>query len=299
MSQQRKILILGSTGMLGRQMVSFLANDPAFVVTGTHNSSTGTIGLDFDARKFTQTGGKSDDIFQKKSFDVIINCIGIIKPFCRDNDPAGVQNALWINSMFPHVLSENVAGKSRIIQIATDCVYSGRTGGSTETTPHDPTDVYGKSKSLGEVFDKSVLNIRCSIIGHESEGRRRSLLEWFLSHSDGEKVNGYTHHRWNGVTTLQFAQLCSEIIKNNHFGDLLKVSHVHHFIPNETVTKAELLEIMNQVYNRRITIQRTDQHGGESVDRTLDTNFSILSGFYPKASMWEAIADLKNYWFKN
>ena len=38
-----------------------------------------------------------------------------------------------------------------ILQIATDCVYSGATGGYTESSSHDALDVYGKTKSLGEV----------------------------------------------------------------------------------------------------------------------------------------------------
>lgn len=37
-----------------------------------------------------------------------------------------------------------------LIQIATDCVYSGKKGDYLESDLHDPTDVYGKTKSLGE-----------------------------------------------------------------------------------------------------------------------------------------------------
>ena len=69
----------------------------------------------------------------------------------------------------------------KVIQIGTDCVYSGKKGLYSETDKHDPLDVYGKSKSLGEVFDGSALIIRCSIIGPEFKKQKSFLFEWFLN----------------------------------------------------------------------------------------------------------------------
>ena len=44
--------------------------------------------------------------------------------------------------------------KIKIFQIATDCVYSGRLGKYNEKSEHDDTDIYGVTKSLGEIKKK-------------------------------------------------------------------------------------------------------------------------------------------------
>jgi dTDP-4-dehydrorhamnose reductase len=43
----------------------------------------------------------------------------------------------------------------KIFQIATDCVFSGSKGNYNEKNLHDAFDVYGKSKSLGEINNKN------------------------------------------------------------------------------------------------------------------------------------------------
>lgn len=84
-----------------------------------------------------------------------------------------------MNSEFPHIISE-IFPKSKIFQIATDCVFSGTKGNYTEDDFHNATDIYGKTKSLGEVKNNNFFNLRTSIIGKELDGKF-SLIEWFLN----------------------------------------------------------------------------------------------------------------------
>ena len=37
----------------------------------------------------------------------LINAIGIIKPYCKDDDPEGVFNAIRVNALFPHNLAQS------------------------------------------------------------------------------------------------------------------------------------------------------------------------------------------------
>ena len=102
-------------------------------------------------------------VLHVKSGDVIINCIGTIKPRV---DSLGDLNAILVNSVFPRVLA-NVCETLGVNMIhpTTDCVYTGTKGSYDETDKYDVNDVYGMSKALGEPNNCTV--IRTSIIGEE------------------------------------------------------------------------------------------------------------------------------------
>ena len=290
-----KILVIGISGMLGTMVFNYFRKHTNYEVAGTlrkkNASFTDAQIYEFDAQK-ESVEKDLETILKDFSADYIINCIGIIKPYCKDTDPQGTLTAIQVNALFPHILAkkaQEINPNSKIIQIATDCVYSGQTAFSDENTPHDAWDVYGKTKSLGEVRLPNFLNIRCSIIGHELKGNL-SLLEWFLSNPPKSHLKGFAHHHWNGITTLQFAQFCEEIIKNKRFEDFRKLNHVLHYIVNEAVNKYELLTIFQEVYQTDFFIEKVSDIG-QPIDRT------ISSVYLPTniQSMKKAIQDLKNY----
>jgi dTDP-4-dehydrorhamnose reductase len=252
-------LILGATGMLGQACHLVFKSDSNF-----ESISTSRI-IKKDMKFFDASADSIEYLINEVSPDWIINCIGIIKPHINENNFSSVKNAIAVNSLFPHQLASAISNlKTKVLQIATDCVYSGKEGGYTENSPHDPLDVYGKTKSLGEVSSEQFLHIRASIIGPEY-GRSTSLQEWFLSQPKNAEVNGFTDHLWNGLTTHHFALLAKAIVLAG--GDFSGTQHV---IPANIVTKAELLESFAQVYNRK-DIQINAVVSKFRIDRTLKT----------------------------
>lgn len=221
------ITILGSTGMLGSMVAETLDLD--FKVLNRP---------EFDAEKVTRF----------RTTGTTVNCIGVLKPFCDD-----VERAIRVNALFPHILPEGT------IQIATDCVYSGNKGSYIETDPHDPIDVYGKTKSLGEA--SHVKNLRCSIIGPEKKGHY-SLLDWFLSQ---ESADGYMNHMWNGVTTLHFARVVQGVIREG-----IDLPQVQHLVPANKVSKMTLLRLIASAYKKDIRVKGVD--APQAIDRTLSTH---------------------------
>jgi len=292
------ILVLGVTGMLGSMVFNYLSKNPSFNVYGTVRNSkflNEKIYL-FDAYNISQL---EDNKFLDLKIEYIINCIGITKPFSKDDDPEGVQKAIRINADFPWKLSSYAKKYNiKIIQIGTDCVYSGKKGNYIETDLHDPLDVYGKTKSLGEVFDGSMLIIRCSIIGPEFKKETNFLLEWFLNQSNRGIIGGFEHHIWNGVTTLQFSQLCEKIIVRNVYDQILKKSFIHHFIPNNIVNKYQLMHIFNDIFEKDLKINRINKPE-QKIDRSLDSIYSDLNNLMGKKDMKTAISELKNYMIKS
>jgi dTDP-4-dehydrorhamnose reductase len=248
------ILVLGVSGMLGSMVFDYLGKNENLQVYGTVRNpkfKKDNVFM-FDANEISQLEKKE---IEDLNINYIINCIGITKPFCKDGDPKGVKRAIRINADFPWKLAKYAQERNiNVITIGTDCVYSGKDGAYNEDDPHDPLDVYGKSKSLGEVFDGSTLIIRNSIIGPELKENKSFLLEWFLNQPNGGTIGGFAHHIWNGVTTLQFAQVCEKIIQSNYYDKLMGTSYVHHYTPNNTVNKFELMNTFDDVFNKKLEI---------------------------------------------
>jgi len=255
-----RVLILGATGMLGSACLKVFKNDKSFEVLGT-SRKPGAEHLVLDAKNSNLV-----DSLNKYRPNWIVNCIGVIKPHINETNLDSIQNAIKINSQFPADLAAFAKEtNARIIQIATDCVYSGKKGMYTESDFHDATDVYGKTKSLGEVPSDNVMHLRASIIGPEV-GRSTSLLEWFLTQPKDAQINGFSDHLWNGITTHQFAKVSLGLVKSNYFNH-----GVHHIIPSDIVTKANLLKLFSKIYNRE-DININETISSNHVDRTLSTN---------------------------
>jgi dTDP-4-dehydrorhamnose reductase len=277
------VVVLGGSGMLGAMVVDVLSRAADFRVAASVRDRqaidrlapiySGVEWRVLDA----QTAGEEAIAAAISGAAWVVNCIGIIKPYIHDDNAMEVERALRVNALFPHLLGKvAAAARARVIQIATDCVYSGVKGRSTEATPHDPLDVYGKTKSLGEAHFPGMHYLRCSIIGPEPKAFV-SLLEWFLGRPRGAQINGYANHHWNGVTTLHFARLCQGIISRD-----VQLPRMQHVVPSGLVTKAEMLSMFADAYDRH-DIRITPTQASTVIDRTLATDAPQVN-----ADLWRA-----------
>jgi dTDP-4-dehydrorhamnose reductase len=259
--------------MLGHMVLRVLSNISGLTVDGTHRSNL-TDPLYFDAE--TGVGGLRTIFEYRRGYDYVINCIGVTKSKIDELASPSVRRAIVVNALFPHELASFAAQTgAKVIHISTDGVFSNASDCYLEDAPHWCTDVYGKTKSLGEVFQPGFLNIRCSLIGPDPIGKR-GLLEWFLSQPDGMEVLGYTHHLWNGVTTLQLAELCTKLVAQDVFTTTWCESPVHHFCANQTVTKYRLLELFQTNFHKNVTIKPSDS-AGPPVRRVMATRYHSMT----------------------
>ena len=213
------------------------------------------------------------------TFDYFINCIGMLNSKIDEKDSKSVRRAILVNAIFPHelaTLAQETA--ARVIHISTDGVFARNAGVCLEDSPLNCDDVYGKTKSLGEVIAPGFLNLRCSIIG-PSAIKKQGLLEWFRNQPPGAEVHGYTDHIWNGVTTLQFAKLCRELILQDFFDVVHDEAPVHHFCPNQMVSKYELLQLFKAAFRPDITVKPVADEEGP-VSRILDTRYNSLKNLF-------------------
>ena len=287
---KKKVLILGVTGMLGHMVQRVLAESSTIDVHGTHIvDQHGPFYFDVESG-FAKLAEICDN---SSGYDYFINCIGMLTGKINEKDPATIRKAIKINALFPHELSAFSKERgTRVIHISTDGVFSGKAESYYEDTAHDCTDLYGITKSLGEVFDKHFLNLRCSIIG-PSPFLGEGLLEWFLKQPVGSVVSGYTNHIWHGISTYQFGKLCLKIIEGDHFETLRKESAVFHFAPNEPITKFDLLCLFKETFKKHVNIEAIASDD-KIYKRVLPTKYRGLKNIYaysvPAAKMVSELA---------
>ena len=256
-----KILVLGSTGMLGRMVSEYFSQFPEYELFQTFRSIQNNKLV--NNHKFDAMTDSLELLIEKIKPDYLINCIGIIKPEINERNQSSINRAININTYFPIKLSKSAKKHNfKYVQIGTDCVFSGLVGNYQENSFQDAADVYGKTKIAGEIFDSSKYLLRSSIVGPEP-GQGKSLLNWFLSQNQ-QKVNGFIDHKWNGITTLNFAKIVHGMIKSSKF-----INNLQHITPQDEVSKYDLLLYFNKYFQANVTIESVDSNN--PVNRTLAT----------------------------
>lgn len=278
-----RILIFGANGMLGHKLVQQLAG--GFDVWGTIRGSFDEVkryGL-FDPDRTIENVsaldvGSIESAIQVARPDIVVNAVGVIKQLPSAKN---VITTLEINSIFPHRLAELGAKYGfRLITISTDCVFDGAKGNYSEADTPNATDLYGKSKALGEVTGENCLTIRTSIIGREL-GTAHSLIEWFLSNR-GKTVTGFANAIYSGFPTIVFADIISSLITDHK-----ELSGLYH-VASDPINKFDLLTLVNKYYDAAITIERSEEF---RIDRSLNgSKFEKATGFRPQP--WEEMIRL-------
>lgn len=277
-----KILVIGATGMLGYSLLRNLNEYDELSVFGTVRSikckESFFQGLeeqlfyDVDISNLESV----ENAIEKSNIDVVINCIGLIKQFDTSKIPV---EAIRLNSLLPHQLAA-ICDKysAKLIHFSTDCVFSGNQGGYLESDVPDATDIYGRSKLLGEVNYAPHLTLRTSIIGHELSSSV-SLIDWFLSQSDETK--GYTKAIFSGLPTCYIAKVLVEnVLPYNELSGLYQLSV-------EPIDKFSLLNKVSDVYSKEITIQESIDL---EIDRSLNSQlFQVATKF--KIPSWDLLVN--------
>ena len=223
--------------------------------------------------------------FQKQVLDsdaeFIINCIGAIpqKKYKK------YQYEL-LNVILPIFLEST--GK-KILHPSTDCEFSGKLEYPLKYKKdaiRDAEDDYGMSKAkVSEIIENEFQNtkiIRTSIIGHEITGHF-SLLDWFLSVDEGQSVNGFVNHYWNGITTLQWAKVAENIISDwDSYGTIVQVGI-------DGLNKFELLEVIKEVYNKKTQVKQFNTP--VSMNKMLESDFVM-------PTIKEQLIELKEFYLK-
>ena len=250
--------------MLGATLTKVLSEEFGEIIE-TNRQGTPIIKKNLAVQLDVTTKYDLDIIFQDLKIDYAINAIGMIKQSIDSNNPHHKIQAETVNSVFPTRFSQFAERNDiKLIQIGTDCVFSGTRGDYSEDDEKDPEDIYGITKKNGEMLSQNSMLIRTSIIGKELSSSK-SLVEWVLSQELNNTINGFVDHIWNGTTTLHFAKVVAGIIRTQHFHP-----SVFHLVPANKVTKFTLVSEIARVFNRN-DLKILESMSGQFTDRSLST----------------------------
>lgn len=246
-----RILILGHRGMLGQMAMRYFGARAADVVTITQRFT-----LAPDCPALAQVAASDAD--------VVLNCIGCLS---AGADPGAMYRT---NALLPLAVYERLPPAAFLIHQSTDGVFSGRSdhAGYAVDAACDAQDDYGWSKRLGElglVGKERAAVLRCSIIGPDRSPEGTGLVAWLRRQPRDPAVSGYTNHRWNGITTLEWCRLVERLFVSVPMDR--RPSGVLQPGAASAVTKAELLSLIAAAFGTGHVIRPTV--AAQTIDRVL------------------------------
>jgi len=283
--KNNRILVLGASGMAGHTITLYFQEKGYDVSTLTQNHfsvfANKNIVLDVFERE------KLENIINEGDFDAIINCVGILNEFANNNP----DKAIYLNSYLPHYLSNLTKNtKTKIIQMSTDCVFSGKKGQYAEYDFKDGETFYDRSKALGEIDNNKDLTFRNSIIGPDINENGIGLFNWFMKQD--KPIKGYSRAMWTGVTTVTLARAMEQAIVQNLTG-------IYNLVNNQSISKYELLQLFNMYFRKSsVKIEKNDE---VKIDKSLlrtrsDFKFEVPSYEEMVKEMSEWVLTHKEYY---
>lgn len=208
---------------------------------------------------------------------VVLNAAGLIKQRPRAGDAVAMIEA---NALLPHCIAAACAARGiRMIHVSSDCVFRGDRGNYKEADATDASDLYGRSKALGEPVGPGSLSLRTSIIGPEI-GSAFGLLEWFRSRRGGH-VDGFARVIFPGLPTIEVARIIEDVMHAHP--DLTGLYH----LGAAPISKYDLLDLINRRMALGVTLRRVEEPVS---DRSLDySRFAAATGYVP--APWPELID--------
>ncbi len=211
-----KILLLGSTGMLGQALYVTLSKKYENVLTMSRKDAQYCLDVRTDEKEICE-------IILQEQPDIVINAIAIVDlKYCEENK----EQAYIVNARFPGILA-NVCKEvgSYFIQISTDHYFLEK-----ENTLHcEDADVklvneYARTKYIGECLAqtyKESLIVRTNIVGFRNQKGRPTFIEWVIQQAqEKQSIIGYADYFTSSIDIYCFSKILLELLDIKYTGVL-------------------------------------------------------------------------------
>ena len=269
-----KILILGSSGMLGREFVNIFKSK--YEVYGIDINNIENLGDRYFCINLLNQK-EIEQFLEKKLFDIIINSVAIVDlKKCETDKKLAEDLHVNLNKSFIEYCNKN---NTKYIYISTDSVFDGEIGNYKEDSIVRPLNNYAYTKFLGEKEVEKIKNhiiVRTNILGYTEN--QNSLFKWAYENlKDNIEINGFEDVIFSPISVFRLSELIDELVKINYQG-LINVV-------NDTVlSKYEFLNILKEMMLsnskiNKVKIQNTDIIRPKNTSLTNELLHSILKKF--------------------
>ncbi len=293
----RRVLITGSTGMLGKDVVKVFSEETKFEIFGLSKKCTPIAGsYHHNVVDLTDTG-LLEGILRDIKPRIIVHCAANVNvDVCESNKKYAYQ--LHVNST--NTLASYNPSLTKFVYISTDSVYNGKNSNHSEFETTLPSNYYALTKLEGEIRaqkqNPNSIVIRTNIFGFQKrEGT--SLADWALRNlSQHLQIDGFTDVFFNPIYTKQLARLIHRVIDAG-FRGILNIGS------NSFVSKYDfLVKLCEQFgFSTDLVRKRSSEHQRFKAQRpkntTMDVNRlrgivryvpDLLSGLKEMKSDWDA-----------
>ncbi len=236
-----KVLILGSSGLLGSRISDVL--ESKFEVVGTYfnnadNAPRDSIYLD------SSDQGMLEEIIEKVAPQFVINCIGATSVEDCERLP---EKAMILNAIFPfRVAKASNRFKFRFLHVSTDHYGTATSETRNELMHPIPLNSYGYSKLAGErlVLNESpaALILRTNFFGVSASGSH-SILDFALNAlTDRSLLYGYEDVWFSPLGVTQIGRFLESALEGDMRGIL-------NLAGTESVTKLDFLRAVAVALN--------------------------------------------------
>lgn len=221
-----KILITGSNGFLGSNLVSHFSQKSKYRVFSTSQKRSVNPKLnDFIQGNLLDTSFV-DYLFSTVQPDLIINTVSLVNvDQCEENPD--LATAITVDT------AENIAQASdrygcRLIYISTDHLFGGKKSMYTEEDIPAPVNIYGKTKLLAEVRTlqhvADAVIVRTNFFGWSPPGHPPTFGEWMYNNLKEKKpMNLFTDYYFTPIEVTHLAEAI-ETVAASHVSGIINIS---------------------------------------------------------------------------
>ena len=293
-SKQKKILVLGGTGSIGKSLIPKLISNNFHCLSISKKPSNENLinNIQCDITEFK----KLNKIINKQKPDVIIHLAGLVGNIKCEKNP---QNAILTNVIGTlNVLNASIKLKPKIIFISTGEIYGKTKNKASEKSNLRPTNVYGKTKMLSEIliqnFTKNYqipsIILRLSYCYSENLSKKGFSL-MFKNAIMGKKIQIFGGDQT--VNLLHIDDAVDAIIKSIDY----KKSGIFNIASSETYNLISIIKKLNKIMNQKIDYELLPYRGFEVKTSKLNINHSKKTlKFTPSKKLDEVLHTMVSKW---
>jgi len=288
--QDMKIMILGSTGMLGASLIREAKKRKIH--------ATGCARKDADITLDITHQDSLEKVLQEIKPNVLINAAALVNHAACEEDPvyAAAVNARAVSTLASAARRQGFY----LIQISTDHYYTGeRDRKHKETDPVQILNAYARTKHEGENFAikyENALVVRTNIVGFRKTGsslNTPSFVEWILQTlKDGSPMTMYDDYFTSSIHVDQLSGSLFDLLSKHPKGIINMASR-------DVTSKKGFIEEFARQFDLELTNAKTGSvkeltHSRRAESLGLDVTYAESLLGYHLPSLNEVVMSLKN-----